>query len=74
LLAAGAASGGIYERRHRAELAQVAAMREAEHQRQLAAERAREAEDLLARVDSDVSREVPDALEPLAQLMDDQNQ
>jgi hypothetical protein len=48
----------------------MAAARAAEHERQVAAERARvEDEDLLATVDSDVSREVPSALEPLAQLM-----
>jgi hypothetical protein len=64
----------MYEHHHRVELARIAATRAAEHQRQLAAERARETEDLLARVDSEVSREVPNALEPLAQLMDDQNQ
>jgi hypothetical protein len=69
VLAAGAAGGGIYERHHRREMARIAAARLAEHQRQLAEERAREAEDLLARVDSDVSREVPNAMEPLAQLM-----
>jgi hypothetical protein len=32
---------------------------------------AREEEDLLAKVDSDVSREVPVAMEPLARLMDE---
>ena len=47
----------------------MAAVREAEHQRQVAEQRAREEEDLLAKVDSDVSREVPSAMEPLAQLM-----
>jgi hypothetical protein len=36
----------------------------------MAAQRAQaEEEDLLAQVDSDVSREVPSAMEPLAQLM-----
>jgi hypothetical protein len=69
VLAAGAAGGGIYERHHRQEMARIAAAREAEQQRLVAEQRAREAEDLLARVDSDVSREVPNAMEPLAQLM-----
>jgi hypothetical protein len=46
--------------------------REQERQRVLAEQHAREAEDLLANVDSDVSREVPAAMEPLAQLMDEQ--
>jgi hypothetical protein len=50
-------------------MAKIAAQRDAERQRQMAEERAREAEDLLAKVDSDVSREVPNAMEPLAQLM-----
>ena len=31
----------------------------------------RDEEDLLAKVDSDVSREVPSAMEPLAQMMSD---
>ena len=42
---------------------------EAAHQREIAAERARAEEDALAKVDSDVSQEVPSALEPLAALM-----
>jgi hypothetical protein len=50
-------------------LARIAAAREAEHQRQIAAERALEEEELLARVDSDISRQVPRAMEPLASLM-----
>jgi hypothetical protein len=45
--------------------------REQERQRALAAEHARETEDLMANVDSDVSREEPAALEPLAQMMTD---
>lgn len=71
VLAAGSLTGGLYERHHRQELAKVAAAQEAARQQKLAAEeRARvENEDLLAKVDSDVSREVPSALEPLAQMM-----
>jgi hypothetical protein len=68
-LIAGAVSGGLYERHHRQELARIAATRAAEHERQITAQRASEEEELLARVDSDVSREVPSAMEPLAQLM-----
>jgi hypothetical protein len=68
-LVAGGVSGGIFERHHRQEVARIAAQREAEHQRQLAADRAREEEELLAKVDSDVSRQVPSAMEPLALLM-----
>lgn len=71
VLIAGAVSGGLYEHHHHQELARIAAAKEAAHQRELAAERARAEEDLLARVDSDVSREVPSALEPLASLVND---
>ena len=65
----GAVSSGLYQNHHQQELAKIAAAREAEHQRQIAGERAREEEDLLAKVDSDISREVPSAMEPLASLM-----
>ncbi|MFZ0746920.1 MAG: hypothetical protein WAM85_21125 [Terracidiphilus sp.] len=68
VLLAGAASGGLYERHHHQELARIAAAQEAAHQREIAAERARAEDDLLAKVDSDVSQEVPSALEPLAAL------
>lgn len=68
-LVAGGVSGGLYERHQRQETARIAAVHEAERQRQLAADRAREEEELLAKVDSDVSRQVPSAMEPLAQLM-----
>jgi hypothetical protein len=64
-LIAGGVSGGVYERHLKQ--ARVAAALEAEHQRQLAADR--EAEELMADVDSDISRQVPSAMEPLAQLM-----
>lgn len=71
VLAAGSLTGGLYERHHRQELAKIAAAQEVARQQKLAAEeRARvENEDLLAKVDSDVSREVPSAMEPLAQMM-----
>jgi hypothetical protein len=69
LLIAGAAGGGFLEEQHRQEQARVAAAREAERQRQVQEERTRQAEQELALVDRDVSREVPDALEPLARLM-----
>jgi hypothetical protein len=71
VLAAGVAAGGVHERHHQQELARVAAVRDAEIQRQLAEQHARDAEDLLAKVDSDISRQVPNAMEPLAQLMAD---
>jgi hypothetical protein len=69
ILLAGAASGGLYEHHHQQQLARIAAAeREAAQQREVAAERAQATEKMLANVDSDVSQEVPDALEPLAAL------
>ncbi len=68
VLVAGGASAGVWEH-HQREM-RIAAARIAEQQRLAAQQRARqEEEDLLAKVDSDVSREVPSAMEPLAQLM-----
>ncbi len=69
VLIAGTASGGVYEHLHREQLARIEAARIAEQQRLAAIERARQEEDLLAKVDSVISREVPSAMEPLAQLM-----
>ncbi len=69
VLVIGGAGGELLERQYQKEQARIAAAREAEHQRQLQEQRAREAEAELAKVDNDVSREVPNALEPLAQLM-----
>jgi len=69
LLVAGVGSEGVYERHHRQEVARIAAARQAEQQRLLAEEQAREVDELLAKVDSDISREVPSAMEPLTQLM-----
>jgi hypothetical protein len=71
VLAAGSLGGGLYERHHRQELAKVAAAAEAARQQKLEAEQraAKENDDLLAKVDSEVSRQVPQAMEPLAQLM-----
>jgi len=70
-LVAGGVSGGVYERQQKQEAARIAAeAKVAEQQRLVAAEKARQdEEDLLAKVDSDVSRETPSAMEPLAQLM-----
>jgi hypothetical protein len=74
LLLAGTVSGGIYEH-HRQVEAQRAAAQEAAHQREIAAQQAREEaqqeEDMLASVDTAVSREVPSAMEPLAALTDE---
>jgi hypothetical protein len=75
MLVIGAAGGGVLEIRHRQDVARVAAAREAQRQSALAEEREREAEKELAKVDTDVAREVPNAMEPLAQLMtEDENQ
>jgi hypothetical protein len=72
VLAAGGIGGGVYEHHQRLEMARIAAARAAEQRKMAAAEQARkDEEDLLAKVDSDVSREVPSAMEPLAQLMAD---
>jgi hypothetical protein len=74
LLLAGTISGGLYEH-HRQVEARIAAAQEAEHQRQLAAQKAREEaqqeEDMLASVDTAISRDVPSAMEPLVALTDD---
>ncbi len=68
-LIAGGVSAGVHERSLKIEQAKIKAQHDAEVRQQLAAAEAREEEDLLAKVDSDVSREVPAAMEPLAQLM-----
>jgi hypothetical protein len=70
-LVAGGVSGSVYERHQKQEAAKIAAeAKVAEQQRLVTAEKARQdEEDLLAKVDSDVSRETPSAMEPLAQLM-----
>jgi len=52
-------------------MAKVEAARIAEQQRELVAQHAREEADLMAKVDSDIAREVPSALEPMASLMDE---
>ena len=71
VLVVGGASAGVWQH-HQREMRSVAA-RVAEQQRLVAQQREQQArqedEDLLAKVDSDVSREVPVAMEPLAQLM-----
>jgi hypothetical protein len=75
LLIAGTMSGGYYEHHQRVVAAQRAAERAAEQQRQAALERAQkqaeEDEEMLATVDTAVSREVPAAMEPLAQLSEE---
>jgi len=76
VLMAGVATTGLNQY-HQSQLARQARIQhEVEQRRQLAQQQhAREVDDLLARVDSDVSREVPSAMEPLATLMaDDETQ
>jgi hypothetical protein len=70
-ISAGLVGTAGYERHQ----ANVAAMKQKQFQQQrlLAEQHAREAEDLMANIDSDVAREVPSAMEPLAQLMGDNN-
>jgi hypothetical protein len=71
VLIGGGISAGVFE--HHQQQVKVAQERIVEQQRQLAARQAQQArlsdEDLLAKVDSDVSQSVPSAMEPLAQLM-----
>ena len=72
---AGTLSGGVYQNHRQVEAARAEAARIAQQQQQremAAAQIAKESEeDLMANVDSDVAREVPSALEPLASLMNE---
>lgn len=70
----GTVSGGVYSNHRQVEAAKIEAARIAEQQRQLAEQRVTDEEDLMAKVDNDVTREVPSALEPLASLMDEQSE
>jgi hypothetical protein len=69
----GSISGGVIEHQHEQELARQAAAQKAAEQQKLLQQKSSQVdeEDLLAKVDSDVSREVPSAMEPLAQMMSD---
>jgi hypothetical protein len=75
VLAAGGLSGGLLEQHHQREVARIAAEQKAAAERKQVEEQQARAkvsdEVLLAGVDSDVSRDVPSAIEPLAQLMVD---
>jgi hypothetical protein len=77
VLAAGSVTGALYERQQRKEQARIAAAQAAAEktgQEQLASGQKTAGladQDLLATVDSDISRAVPAAMEPLAQMMDD---
>jgi hypothetical protein len=68
VLAAGSVAGGLYERHHVKEQAKIAAVEAAQRQK-VEAEKRNANEDLFAKIDSDVSREVPSAMEPLAKMM-----
>jgi len=75
LLLAGTLSAGFYAHHQAEVVAARAAQRAAAEQRERAAQRAEQTaqqeEQMLASVDSDVSREVPSAMEPLEQLSDE---
>ena len=67
---AGTVSGGVLQNFRMQEASRVEAARIAEQQRQIAAPKAAVPDDeLMAKVDSDIAREVPSALEPMASLM-----
>jgi len=74
VLVAGGMTGGLHQREVHRQQARVVAAEQA-RQQQLAAQAAQaqnrvDDSDLMATVDTDVSRAVPSAMEPLAQLMD----
>lgn len=74
---AGTVSGGLYQNSRLQEAARVEATRIVEQQRELAAAKANKQndltanDDLMANVDTDIAREVPSALQPMASLMTD---
>lgn len=74
---AGTVSGGLYQNHRQVEatkaVAAAAAARATEQQREVAEQTAKEqsADELMANVDSDIARQVPSALQPMASLMTD---
>ena len=67
-------TGGVYQNHRQEEQAKAAAAAQVvEQQRAIAEQQAKEqsAADLMAKVDSDIAREVPSALEPMASLMNE---
>jgi hypothetical protein len=70
---AGTVSSGVYQNHKQVEAAKVEAARIAEQQREMEAAKVAKVneEDLMANIDSDVARQVPSALQPLASLMTD---
>lgn len=71
VLTAAVVSAGLFQYHLKEVARQSAIQRELDRQRMVSQQHARETDDLLARVDSDVSRETPSAMEPLASLMAD---
>ena len=69
VLAVGSVSGGVVGYRHHQEVARAAAAEAARQKLDAEQRAAKENDELLAKVDNDVSRQVPKAMEPLAQLM-----
>lgn len=67
----GTVSGGLYQNHKQVEAARVETARVAAQQRSLESAKAAKVdeEELMADVDSDVSRQVPSALEPMASMM-----
>ena len=78
-LVAGGITGGVVEHQRQEEAARIAAADGQEAQRQQSAIELNQAQSqghiqdagLMAKVDSDTAQEVPDAMQPLAQLMED---
>lgn len=71
-LLAGSVTGGVVENHKQQKEARIAAAQRARQQELAAQERARQKDqNLMATVDSDISQEVPTAMEPLAQMMED---
>ncbi|MGA9583672.1 MAG: hypothetical protein WBQ95_00010 [Terracidiphilus sp.] len=68
---AGTVSGGVYQNHRQLEAQKVEAARIAEQQHEMEAAKLAKADqdDLMAEIDSDVARQVPSALEPMATLM-----
>lgn len=70
VLVAGTVAGGVWEHQQQQEAARVAAQQAREQQLEAAQERARQADrKLMTSVDSEISQQVPSAMEPLAQMM-----
>jgi hypothetical protein len=70
-LVASSVSGVVYQRHERQIQAKRDAAKLVEQQKQASDQQTADEEDLLASVDSDVSRQVPSAMEPLAQMAED---